>query len=107
MLTHHYATLGLKPGATADAVKTAYRRLARRYHPDKSAQHAGDSGKFNAVCQAYRLVLVDAQSRSQLQVVDSLHSLDCRRRRRGSPTDRRFGWQLSEEYVGTRIICEA
>jgi curved DNA-binding protein len=31
-----YATLGLRPGADATQVREAYRRLARRHHPDRS-----------------------------------------------------------------------
>ncbi|MGI8934959.1 J domain-containing protein [Leptolyngbya sp. BC1307] len=33
-LAHHYQTLGLRRGASLRDVKTAYRGLARRYHPD-------------------------------------------------------------------------
>ena len=35
-----YAALGLPPGAPAEAVKAARRRLARRYHPDTGGEHA-------------------------------------------------------------------
>ena len=30
-----YATLGLEPGASADAVKQAHRRLMKKLHPDQ------------------------------------------------------------------------
>jgi len=30
-----FAVLGLKPGATADEVRAAHRRLLKDYHPDK------------------------------------------------------------------------
>lgn len=33
-LAEHWATLGLEPGADAAAVKAAYRRLSKEYHPD-------------------------------------------------------------------------
>jgi curved DNA-binding protein len=32
----HYQTLGVAPAATQDQIKRAYRKLARRYHPDVS-----------------------------------------------------------------------
>lgn len=38
----HYQTLGLKPGADLDEVKKAYRKLMRKYHPDR---YAGDAKK--------------------------------------------------------------
>ncbi len=36
----YYKVLGLEPTATQDEVKTAYRKLARKFHPDlnKEAQ---------------------------------------------------------------------
>jgi curved DNA-binding protein CbpA len=43
-IRRYYANLELPVGATADEVKSAYRRLIRRYHPDRhrepSAQRA-------------------------------------------------------------------
>lgn len=32
---HHYATLGLEPGASQEEIKVAYRRLAKVHHPDR------------------------------------------------------------------------
>ncbi|MBP6893181.1 MAG: DnaJ domain-containing protein [Pseudacidovorax sp.] len=35
---NHYDTLGVAPDATADEIRKAYRRLARKYHPDVSKE---------------------------------------------------------------------
>jgi len=48
-LLPHYETLGLEPGASAEEVRRAYRRLAVVHHPDKG----GDVEKFRAVSEAY------------------------------------------------------
>ena len=44
-----YQTLGVTPGATADEIKRAYRKLASQHHPDKG----GDKTKFQEIQGAY------------------------------------------------------
>lgn len=58
----YYETLGLEPSAGEAEIKTAYRRLARKYHPDVSKE-AGAEEKFKAVNEAYE-ALRDPQKRS-------------------------------------------
>ena len=48
----YYTTLGVKPDATAAEIKSAYRRLARKYHPDVSKESAAEE-KFKSVNEAY------------------------------------------------------
>lgn len=57
----HYQTLDVKPNATQAEIKTAYRRLARRFHPD-SNQETADHDKITRINAAYE-VLGDPQSR--------------------------------------------
>lgn len=57
----YYATLGVEPSAGDAEIKTAYRRLARKYHPDVSKE-AGAEEKFKAVNEAYE-ALRDPQKR--------------------------------------------
>ncbi|WP_457320403.1 DnaJ C-terminal domain-containing protein [Stenotrophomonas sp. P5_B8] len=58
----YYATLGVEPSAGDAEIKTAYRRLARKYHPDVSKE-AGAEDKFKAVNEAYE-ALRDPQKRA-------------------------------------------
>jgi curved DNA-binding protein len=58
----YYDTLGVKAGAGDDEIKSAYRKLARKYHPDKNKE-AGAEDKFKAVSEAYE-VLHDKQKRA-------------------------------------------
>ncbi len=48
----YYAILGLEPSAGESEIKTAYRRLARKYHPDVSKEKGAEE-KFKAVNEAY------------------------------------------------------
>lgn len=58
----YYETLGLKPDASADEVKVAYRTLSKRYHPDvNDAPNA--AAFFRLLAEAYD-VLGNEQSRS-------------------------------------------
>lgn len=58
----YYETLGIEPNAGEAEIKSAYRRLARKYHPDVSKE-AGAEDKFKAVNEAYE-ALRDPQKRT-------------------------------------------
>lgn len=58
----YYETLGVEPGAGDAEIKGAYRRLARKYHPDVSKE-PGAEEKFKAVNEAYE-ALRDPQKRA-------------------------------------------
>jgi DnaJ-class molecular chaperone len=62
MAEDYYATLGVARGATLDEIHTAYRNLARRYHPDLNPDNEEAKKKFQAVQQAYE-VLKDPKKR--------------------------------------------
>lgn len=63
----HYQSLGLPPGADAASIKRAYRRLARRHHPDvNSAQ--GAEAAMARLNEAYQ-VLSDPKLRAAYDAV--------------------------------------
>ena len=58
----YYETLGVPRGADAEEVKRAYRKLARKYHPDVSKEKNAED-KFKEVQEAYE-VLKDTDKRA-------------------------------------------
>lgn len=58
-----YDTLELKENATADEIKKAYRKLARKYHPDVNKDPSAEE-KFKEINAAYE-VLSDPEKKSQ------------------------------------------
>ena len=48
----YYKILGVEPTADDKAIKTAYRKLARKYHPDVSKEKDAEN-KFKDVNEAY------------------------------------------------------
>ncbi|MEP7273424.1 MAG: molecular chaperone DnaJ [Acidobacteriota bacterium] len=57
-----YNLLGVKRGATADEIRKAYRRLARKHHPDVNPGDKGAEDKFKQISEAYD-VLSDPKKR--------------------------------------------
>lgn len=58
----YYAVMGVDRNANADDIKKAYRKLARKYHPDVSKE-AGAEERFKEIGEAYE-VLRDADKRA-------------------------------------------
>ena len=48
-----YEVLGVQQGADKETCKAAYRRLAKKYHPDSPG---GDKDKFDEVAKAWEYI---------------------------------------------------
>ncbi len=59
----YYAALGVAKDADADAIKKAYRTLARKHHPDANAGDAQAEEKFKEVSEAYDVLSDDDKRR--------------------------------------------
>ena len=60
----YYQTLGVNKNATADEIKKAYRKLARKYHPDVNPNDAEAHKKFQQINEANE-VLSDPEKRKK------------------------------------------
>jgi len=87
----YYEVLGVAESASTEDVNKAYRKLARKYHPDVSKEPNAEQ-KFKAVAEAYE-VLKDEQKRKEY---DEL-------RRYGGRAGEEFqpppGWQASQHWT--------
>jgi DnaJ-class molecular chaperone len=61
-LADHWAALGLEPGADAETLKQAFRRQARRWHPDLNGNDPVAEERFKRINEAYA-VLSDPRRR--------------------------------------------
>jgi curved DNA-binding protein len=65
----YYKTLGVERKATADAIKSAYRKLARQHHPDINKEKGAEE-RFKEISEAYE-VLKDPEKRAAYDQVGS------------------------------------
>jgi len=60
----YYETLGVSKTATADEIRSAFRKLARKYHPDVAKDKKAAEEKFKEINEAYE-VLSDPEKRQK------------------------------------------
>lgn len=60
----YYSTLGVSESASDDEIKSAFRKLAMKHHPDRNPGDAGAEEQFKKINEAYS-VLSDQQKRAE------------------------------------------
>jgi molecular chaperone DnaJ len=55
-MADHYETLGVDRTASQDEIKKAYRRLARKHHPDQNPDDPKAEDRFKVISQAYDIL---------------------------------------------------
>jgi tetratricopeptide (TPR) repeat protein len=64
-----YQLFNLQPGATADEIRAAYRKLARIMHPDVNPEDLKAHNRFVTLNQAYQLLLEASEPKQQLVTI--------------------------------------
>lgn len=70
MAQDYYKTLGIEKTASAVEIKKAYRKLALKYHPDKTKGDKAMEDKFKQISEAYA-VLSDSEKKNQYDTYGS------------------------------------
>ena len=85
-----YQVLGVAESASQDEIKKAYRRLAKKYHPDANPNDPQASERFKEISEAHS-VLSDAEKRKQYDQMRRLGAFEPRMGRRPPGASRTGG----------------
>ncbi len=99
----YYKILGVDRKASQDEIKSVYRKLAMKYHPDRNPDDKAAEEKFKEVNEAYQ-VLSDSEKRSHYDRFGSSYS---QWQQRGAPGDFNWSdWFGGAPGGGTRVRYE-
>jgi curved DNA-binding protein len=69
----YYQTLGVSRSASADEIRSTYRKLALKFHPDRNPDNKQAEEKFKEINEAYQ-VLSDPQKKARYDQLGSAYS---------------------------------
>jgi molecular chaperone DnaJ len=107
----YYETLSVPRGASEDEIRKAYRKLARKYHPDLNPGDKSSEDRFKNVQEAYD-ILSDQKKRQMYDQVgyysdSGFPGPSPGSSRRGHPNMDFNGFDFSEMFKGAKAEAEA
>lgn len=75
-MTTLYEVLGLSEKATQEEIRRAYRRLAKRFHPDRNTNDPTAEEKYKAVCEAHAVLSDPKRRRKYDRGFDPVESVE-------------------------------
>jgi len=75
MSKKYYDILGINENASADEIKSAYRQLAKKYHPDHNPNNKEYENKFKEISEAYS-ILSDPNKRKEYDLFGDYSNLN-------------------------------
>ncbi len=95
----YYAVLGVQPDADDQTIKTAYRKLARQFHPDVNPGDKQAEERFKEISEAYE-ALSDPEKRRQYETLRQQYQ---QWQQQGGRRD--FNWQDWQATPGERVYA--
>src|ERR687886_995922 len=92
----YYSTLGVAKTATEKEIKQAYRKLARKHHPDVNPGDKSAEARFKEINEAYE-VLGDPEKRKKYDELGANWRMYEQAQQQGQPF---AGWPFSGEAGG-------
>src|SRR5947207_1265958 len=95
----YYATLGVNKGATEKEIKQAFRKLARKFHPDVNPGDKAAESKFKDINEAYE-VLGDPPKRKKYDKLGANWRAYEQAEARGGANPFGGGWNVNTPGAG-------
>lgn len=102
MVRNHYLLLGIPPDASQRQIKSVYRTLAKRFHPDRNKGSEAAAELFRQVNDAYR-VLSDPKQRAAYDKKLQHQQREEQKNKSGSPSAHQDPQQKFSKFLGSLL----